>query len=223
MTESYFIMLNRLDEDEQYADLSIHAKYLYGKMRDILKLSIRNNWQDENGFYIRMTRDRMAKLLKCSLPTVRKIVKELIQFGLLKEKREGLTKSNRLYVQLLPGENEIAFQCKARKNKSLAVQMPDRTAAKIKILQDSSVMEDNPSPKAVQQKHFWALREGDIFKYGNSFWIHEKGDITPYRFGEELEKETMALLNQIGMHADDVSILSPDCVSIKERTRQEEQ
>jgi hypothetical protein len=57
-----------------------------------------------------MARKSIADFLKKSLPTVRKIIAELKSVGLLKEKRTGLTKCNKIYVQLLPGESEIYAQ-----------------------------------------------------------------------------------------------------------------
>ena len=204
--ETYFMAYNRLDEDEQYANLSTDAKYLYGKMRDRLKLSIKNNWQDENGFYIRMTRVSMAALLHRCLPTVRKVIKELIDAGLLSEKREGLTKSNRLYVQLLPGENEIEFQCKARKT-ALPTKKPDFLTDRNEVAPNqSNPSQLNPTSEEIKKKHFWALKDGDIFKYGNSFWIHEQGEINPYLFGEELKNNMKELLCQIGMKPAEVSL-----------------
>ena len=198
--ETYFMAFNRLDEDERYAGLSTNAKYLYGKMRDTLKLSIKNNWQDENGFFIRMTRLKMAALLKCSLPTVRKIIKELIGVGLLLEKREGLTKSNRLYVQLLPGENEMEFHCRVKKALPPTKKPDFSTDRNVVSPNQRKPIHRDPIPEEINKKHFWALKEGDIFKYGNSFWIHEHGEITPYKFGEERKNAMVTLLDQIGMN-----------------------
>lgn len=111
MATAYYAIPKPLFTDPRFINLSIEAKTLYGFMRDRLKLSLKNDgWQDTIGTYILMARKTMAEFLRKSLPTVRKIVAELIGAGLLREKRMGLTKCNRIYVQLLPGETANDFQ-----------------------------------------------------------------------------------------------------------------
>ena len=221
MAEAYFVIHHRLDTDPLYANLSVMAKYLYGKMRDILKLSIKNNWQDENGFYIRLTRLNMATLLKCCLPTVRKVIKELINVGLLKEKREGLTRSNRLYVQLLTGENETEFQCKARKN-VLSEKKPDfstegnavspnhrnpnerNLAQREDILAGANILKNPPTAQDIKENRFWVLKEGAIFHEQGEWWIYENGEVMPYKFGKKLAQGAVELLSQLGMPPNDI-------------------
>lgn len=211
-TQSYFIIPTELDTNPAYADLSVQAKYLYGKMRDTLKLSILNNWQDQNGFYIRMTRINMATLLKCCLPTIRKFVKELIGVGLLKEKREGLGRSNRLYVQLLPGEDEVEFQCSVRKQLQTA-KKPDFTPEGNEVSSNqrySTQRHQNqrkyiPTPQDIKENRFWVLKEGAIFKDQGEWWIYENGEISPYLFGQKLKEGTADLLSQLGMAPGDIA------------------
>ena len=221
MAGTYFIIYNRLDEDAKYKGLSVYAKYLYGKLRDTMKLSIMNNWQDENGFYVRMTRQKMSLLLGRCVPTTRKIVKELISVGLLNEKREGLAKSNRIYVHLLPGEDELTFQCKV-KQRLPSKRKPDFTSEgnavspnqRNSIQRESSPEEITKTPsysqkappthEDIKKEHFWVLKEGNVFRYQNKFWIYEHGEVTPYCFGEDLKRGAIDLLAQIGMSPDDI-------------------
>lgn len=114
-TLAYFSIPKILDTDPLYENLSIHAKYLYGRMRDTFKLSVRNNWKDKLGVYIKLTRETMAKLLKISQPTLRKVLQELADAGLIIDVRIGLTQCNRIYVQFLPGETEEDFQSGEKK------------------------------------------------------------------------------------------------------------
>ena len=108
---AYYALPKPLFIDVRYVSISIEAKTLYACLRDRLNLSIKNNeekkgsWEDESGVYILMARKSIAEFLKRSLPTVRKIIGELKKVGLLRERRMGLTKCNRLYVQPLEGEN----------------------------------------------------------------------------------------------------------------------
>jgi len=112
---SYFQMPKFFFTEPKYRCLSNDAKLLYGFMRDRLNLSIMNSqkekgkWEDERGTFILMARKSIAEFLHRSLPTVRKVVRELIAVGLLIERRMGLTFCNRLYVQLMDGENVVPF------------------------------------------------------------------------------------------------------------------
>lgn len=105
-TLSYFSVPKMLDTDPRYQTLSTNAKYLYCHMRDRFKLSLQNNWRDQLGVYIKYSREAMAVLIKVSLPTLRKVLQELINARLIVDVRKGLTKCNHIYVQLLPGEEE---------------------------------------------------------------------------------------------------------------------
>jgi len=108
---AYYALPKPLFTDVRYVSISIEAKTLYACLRDRLNLSIKNNeekkgaWEDERGVFILMARKSIAEFLNRSLPTVRKIIGELKKVGLLRERRMGLTKCNRLYVQSLEGEN----------------------------------------------------------------------------------------------------------------------
>lgn len=110
MAAMAFFAIPKVLNEAPYSKLSVNARYLYGVMRDRMRLSIKNEWNDREGTFILMSRKSIAALLGKSLPTVRKIIKELIDAGLMREKRVGLTKCNKIYVQLLPGETESDFQ-----------------------------------------------------------------------------------------------------------------
>ena len=111
---AFFAIPKVLNTDSKYASLSVEAKYLYGLMRDRFKLSVKNRFKDTVGTFIYMPRKVMSGFLKKSLPTIRKFVAELVKVGLIIEKRMGLTKCNKIYVQLLPGEKEGDFQTKEK-------------------------------------------------------------------------------------------------------------
>ncbi|MCF0208681.1 MAG: replication initiator protein A, partial [Bacteroidaceae bacterium] len=64
-----------------------------------LTLSLKNNWQDENGnVYVILTRKRAQLLLNLSDKTATKAFKELNTFKLIVEKKQGQTKPNLIYV-----------------------------------------------------------------------------------------------------------------------------
>src|SRR5699024_6067298 len=64
-----------------------------------LELSIKNNWIDsDNAIYFIYTNEKLEEILNLSKPTIIKIKKELVNTGLLEQKRRGLNKPNLLYL-----------------------------------------------------------------------------------------------------------------------------
>lgn len=98
-----------------YTGLSSDAKLAYGALYNRCKLSISSfqkgnrDYVDENGavFLIFTVSDLMLLLDKGKMK-VTKIKKELQDHGLLREVRQGLNKPNRLYLQLVDANLEIA-------------------------------------------------------------------------------------------------------------------
>lgn len=115
----YFQMPKILMYGEKYEKLSNDAKMLYMICFDLTKVSMSNhgkkdrygnilNWKDEKGFYIKMSNEKIEKVMKCGTTKAVKLKKELQKFGLLEQKRVGLNKANLLYVlQLEYSENDI--------------------------------------------------------------------------------------------------------------------
>jgi hypothetical protein len=110
MAIAYCAFFKPLFTDPLYRKLSNDAKILYSAMRDRDNLSKKNKWEDENGRFILMPRTTMSDLLNRSLPTIRRVVRELTVVGLLVEKRTGLTKCNHLYIQPLKQEKQAPKQ-----------------------------------------------------------------------------------------------------------------
>lgn len=218
-TLAYFTVPKILDTDEKYKKLSVEARYLYAHMRDTLKLSIKNNWQDQLGFFIKMSRSRMAELLNRSVPTVRKIVRELISAGLIKERRVGLTQANRFYIQMLPGESETDFVIK-KKTEIQSKENPDfspdgkdlstnkRNPNKPYTNDHNSISLGNKNLKNSSRKDWkWFLTEGSKWfdnKTGK-YWQMIEGEVCPLLFGDELKEGTANLLRQLGMSESDIS------------------
>jgi hypothetical protein len=122
------------DHDSRFQVLSAEAKFLYMFLLDLLQLSIRNvqlntrtgkYWQDQHGIFVQYTQRHMADLIHRSLPTVRKRLKELIDIGLIVRIRQGLTRSDKLYVQ--PATN---FPSEEKPNFSSGKQPADQPEAK---------------------------------------------------------------------------------------------
>ena len=85
--------------DEEYKYLSLRAKVMYMLIFDRRTLSIQNEWHDKNGdVFVYFTNQQFMVLLNCNEKTVIKAKKELQDFGLIKEERQGVNKPNRLYI-----------------------------------------------------------------------------------------------------------------------------
>ena len=86
----------------EFDNLCSDAKILYAVLLRRHKLSLRNNWHDSNGdIYFYFSRTDMQAVLKKSDKTIKKIVEQLKECGLLDEEAQGLNKPNKLYL-LLP-------------------------------------------------------------------------------------------------------------------------
>ncbi|MDX5044312.1 replication initiator protein A [Streptococcus agalactiae] len=84
---------------EPYNVLSGKAKLIYMLLFDRRTLSVENKWFDDDGkVYMYFTNEQFMELLKCSEKTIIKSKKELSNFGLLNEVRQGINKPNRLYI-----------------------------------------------------------------------------------------------------------------------------
>ncbi|MEH6949130.1 replication initiator protein A [Bacillus sp. JJ634] len=84
---------------ETYKKMKPNALKLYMVLLDRMKLSIQNGWKNEEGrYYVRMSQEGAAELFGWSPTTFRSMKKELEDFGLLIQDREGQGKSNRLYI-----------------------------------------------------------------------------------------------------------------------------
>lgn len=100
---NYFATHWDLIRGEEFISLSLGSKILYCAMLDRIKLSIKNNWQDEEGkTYIIYTIDNIMSDFNISRPTVVKYLKELDVengIGLIERTRRGLGKPDIIYVR----------------------------------------------------------------------------------------------------------------------------
>lgn len=87
------------DENSYYSSMRLESKFAYGLLKDRFELSIKNKWVDkENNVYLIFSVKELEKVLGCKKDKVHLIKKELAQYGLLEEERQGLNKPNRIYV-----------------------------------------------------------------------------------------------------------------------------
>ncbi|HDP5822979.1 TPA: replication initiator protein A [Staphylococcus aureus] len=84
----------------KYIKLSNDAKMAWGILRDRLDLSIKNGWVDSKtgNIYFYYKNENLQTILNCKKDKVIKIKKELIEAELLLQERQGLNKTNKLYL-----------------------------------------------------------------------------------------------------------------------------
>jgi hypothetical protein len=97
--ERYYKIPKAFFLTEKYKTMSLEAKVIYGFLKDRSSLSLKNNWIDEEGsVYLIFTRKHIQEMLCLSDKPVTKAFKQLIEFGLIEEERQGLNKPNLIYV-----------------------------------------------------------------------------------------------------------------------------
>ena len=97
----FFQLPKSIHYNEKYLKMSVEAKYLYMLMYDRNKISITNNWVDDNGdIYIYFSIENICKELNIKDQKAQKLKKELMNHELIKEVRQGLNKPNKIYVQV---------------------------------------------------------------------------------------------------------------------------
>lgn len=86
--------------DPKFKKLSIEAKLLYGLFLDRMGLSAKNEWFDEQGrVFIIFTIEGIMEALGCAKAKSVSLLKELETISLIERKRQGLGKSNIIFVK----------------------------------------------------------------------------------------------------------------------------
>lgn len=84
------------------------TKLAYAIFKDRFELSIQNNWVDDQGdVYLLFPVKKMQEILGFSNKKVIAIKKELTEYELIEEERQGLNKANRIYVGAIKTEKEV--------------------------------------------------------------------------------------------------------------------
>jgi len=96
---------------DKYKSMNPNAMKLYIVLIDRIKLSMKNNWKDELGrYYVRLSIEKGSELLGFSDSTFKRAKKELKNYDLLEEKREGMNKTNLLYPLMLEYTKEDIYR-----------------------------------------------------------------------------------------------------------------
>lgn len=101
-SERFYMMPKALFELEAYKKMKLESKMAYGILKDRFKLSISNEWIDSVGnVFLYYTNENLGEILGVGKDKLIRIKKELREFGLLEEERQGLNKPNRIYINNL--------------------------------------------------------------------------------------------------------------------------
>lgn len=100
---AFFRIPKALYTEPTFRDLSDGAKVLYGQLLDLMSLSRKNGWIDEDGrVFIRCAIDTIKEVMNCSSGKAVKMLMELdIQtgIGLIEKVKQGQGKSTIIYVK----------------------------------------------------------------------------------------------------------------------------
>ncbi|WP_273751193.1 replication initiator protein A [Leuconostoc mesenteroides] len=119
--ERFYKIPKALFENEFYADMKLETKIAYAILRDRFLLSIKNNWIDKNGdVYLIYKNIDLQTILSVGEKKVISLKKELADFGLLEEERQGLNKPNRLYVGNINADFEVIHRVNPLGDKELS-------------------------------------------------------------------------------------------------------
>ena len=143
---SFYRVPKLLMTSSYFKEISSDAKILYGITLDRMSLSLKNGWFDEeNRAYIYFSIDEIAELLNCGKNKAVKSMQELEAIGLIEKRRQGMGKSNVLYVKNFVIENgmqeftnqttEGEKSIESLNVKSLNVKMRDSRIPESKILE----------------------------------------------------------------------------------------
>ena len=122
--------------EEPYNALSDKAKQIYMFLFDRRTLSIQNKWFDEKGdVFVYFTNEQLMEKLNCSNKPIIQAKKELSDYGLIREVRQGVNKPNRLYIL---GSVE-STQRKCRKYTSGSVESTHQEVSKVHAINTNNI------------------------------------------------------------------------------------
>ena len=190
--ERYFKIPYRLIEDDYFSDLDPLAVMVYGILTDRVSLSRKNkqHFTDKDGYlYVVATNEEIGKWIKKSEPVVIKLKKQLIEHGLLKEKRQGVRLANLLYPQKIRTKEILVQELKNIKGgtkeilvqelKNIKSNQPDNNHPYITNLSEPEgagantlySIEDAPAENDLGIVHDWIFSE--FGRYPTPFEIED--------------------------------------------------
>ena len=175
--ERYFKIPYRLIEDDYFSELDPLAVMIYGILIDRVSLSQKNkqHFTDKEGhLYVIATNSEICSWIKKSEPVVIKLKGQLIEHGLLKEKRQGVRLANLLYPQKIRTKETLV-----QKLKNVKTNQPNNNQPDITNLTEPDgaganyidSIEDAPAENDLEIVHDWIFSE--FGRYPTPFEIED--------------------------------------------------
>ena len=97
---SFYKLPKAFFHNPKYLNMNSDAKIAYSILTDLLELSARNGWINENGeIYVKLSREKlMLRLNIKGTQKMTKVMKQLQQYGLIEERQIGLNRCNEIYI-----------------------------------------------------------------------------------------------------------------------------
>ena len=141
--ERYFKIPYRLIEDDYFSGLDPLAVMIYGILIDRVSLSRKNkqHFTDKDGhLYVIATNPEICNWIKKSEPVVIKLKGQLIEHGLLKEKRQGVRLANLLYPQKIRTKEILVQELKNVKGGTKEILVQE--LKNVKTIQPNNIQPD---------------------------------------------------------------------------------
>ena len=85
---------------EKYKKMTNDERMAWAILKDRFSISVKNGWYDDTGeIYFVFSNDELMDILGCRKEKLAKIKKKLVELDLLEQKRQGLGKTNKLYLK----------------------------------------------------------------------------------------------------------------------------
>jgi len=111
---SRFYQMPKFLFEGELKNLSNDARVLYAMIKDRHELSLQNKWvNNRNEVFLVFKREKMQEALGLSENTVIKAVKQLKEYGLIEEERQGLGKPNKIYLLFSASYNDFSGTSKS--------------------------------------------------------------------------------------------------------------
>lgn len=153
-------------EDDEYKKISDTAKILYGILLSRLAMSKKNNWieEDTNRVYILYNRNDIAKLMGRGTSTISCAMNQLINVGLVKKKKQGLGKSDILYVMNFSSAEKKVIREKIKDNEKEEVEANQKSQVPVYEQEQNIEKETVPDDNVLQSSSIKDVYRGIVRK-----------------------------------------------------------
>lgn len=193
--ESYFKFYKTLLHDERYKHLSFCALGAYCLLNDRLHLSIENKWIDDDGrTYIYYTIKNMADTLRLSERSTYRAFDELKNVGLIESIKQGISKPNKIYVNIFEAPDEKEATERGKNGTSYAINKAEILDDEITNLADGpAILAEGPA----------ILADGDL-----PYWQSNKTNLNNTDSNKTYISHDKSCLD-VCLFEDDVSVAKP--------------